>query len=222
MGYWTYYLAWMALTYALHRPWMMVGALAFFVLRPFIPDPFVLARTWGRIRALDAQIAANPANVTARRDLAVLWLERLRPRRALELLDQARTRTPDDAELLYLTGVARARSGDPEGALEPLVRAVDVDPRVRFGEPYLVAAGALIALGRLEEAEDALDRYVGSNSSSLQGYVRLAEVRKGRGDREGARTAIREALDTWSQLPGYRRRVELRWWLKAWWARVAG
>jgi predicted Zn-dependent protease len=222
MGYWTYYLAWMALTYAVHRPWMMVGALAFFVLRPFIPDPFVIARTWGRIRSLDAQIAANPSNVTARRDLAVLWLERLRPRRALELLDEARKRSPDDAELLYLTGVARARSGDPEGALGPLVQAVEVDPRMRFGEPYLVAAGALIALGRLEEAEDALDRYVSTNSSSLQGYVRLAEVRKGRGNREGARQAIREALDTWSQLPGYRRRVELGWWLRAWSARFLG
>ena len=62
MGYWTYYLAWIALTYALHRPWLMVGALVFFVLRPFIPDPWVLARTFGRIRALEAQIAANPAD----------------------------------------------------------------------------------------------------------------------------------------------------------------
>jgi predicted Zn-dependent protease len=222
MGYWTYYLAWLALSYAIHRPWVMVGALVFFVLRPFIPDPFVLARTWGRIRRLDAQIAANPANVTARRDLAVLWIERARPRRALELLDEARTRTPDDAELLYLTGVARARSGNPEGALEPLVKAVEVDPRVRFGEPYLVAAEALLALGRLEEAEDALDRYVSSNSSSLQGYVRLAEVRKRRGDRDGSRAALREAFDTWSQLPGYRRRVELGWWLRAWAARITG
>ncbi len=222
MGYWTYYLAWMALTYAVHQPLLMVGAVAFFVLRPFIPDPFVIARTWGRIRSLDAQIAANPSNVTARRDLAVLWLERLRPRRALELLDEARKRTPDDAELLYLTGLARARSGDAEGALEPLVQAVAVDPRVRFGEPYLIAAEALMTLGRLEEAEDALDRYVSTNSSSLQGYVRLAEVRKGRGNREGARTAIQEALSTWSQLPRYRRRIELGWWLRAWIARVAG
>jgi predicted Zn-dependent protease len=220
MGYWTYYLAWMALTYALHRPWMMAGLVVFFVLRPFLPDPFVLARTWGRIRALDAQIAANPANVTARRDLAVIWLTRLRPRRALTLLDEARTRTPADAELLYLTGVARFRCGDAEGALEPLVQAVDIDPRVRFGEPYLVAAEALLALGRLEEAEDALDRYVSSNSSSLQGYVRLAEVRKRRGDREGAQKALREALDTWSQLPRYRRRSELGWWMRAWAARI--
>jgi predicted Zn-dependent protease len=199
---------------------MMAGLLVFFVLRPFIPDPFVLARTWGRIRALDSQIAANPANVTARRDLAVIWLERLRPRRALALLDEARARTPADAELLYLTGLARFRSGDAEGALEPLVQAVDIDPRVRFGEPYLVAAEALLSLDRLEEAEDALDRYVSSNSSSLQGYVRLAEARKRRGDREGAQKALREALDTWSQLPGYRRRSEVGWWLRAWAARI--
>jgi tetratricopeptide (TPR) repeat protein len=232
MGYWTYYLAWIALTYALHRPWMMLGALAFFVLRPFIPDPFVLARTFRRIRTLDAQIAANPANVTARRDLAEIWLTRLRPRRALALLDEARARArahegssaqsaSADAELLYLTGVARVRSGDIEGALEPLVQAVDLDPRVRFGEPYLVAAEALTALRRFEEAEDALDRYVSSNSSSLQGYVRLAEVRKARGDRQGARRALSEALDTWAQIPAYRRRKELGWWLRAWVARLS-
>ena len=220
MGYWTYYLAWIALTYALHRPWLLVGALVFFVLRPVLPDPVVLFRTFGRIRALDAQISANPANVTARRDLAVLWLERLRPGRALELLEETAKRDPDDAELLYLTGLARLRSGDAENAIPPLVRAVEIDPRVRFGEPYLVAAEALLKLGRLEEAEDALERYVDSNSSSVQGYVRLAGVRSERGNRDGARKALAEALETWSQIPRFRRRSELRWWLRAQIARV--
>jgi predicted Zn-dependent protease len=220
MGYWTYYLAWIALTYALHRPWLMAGALVFFVLRPFIPDPVVLFRTFGRIRTLEAQIAANPANVTARRDLASIWLERLRPGRALELLDEARRRDPDNAELLYLTGLARLRSGDPEGAVEPLVKAIDIDPRVRFGEPYLVAAEALLRLGRLEEAEDALERYVDRNSSSMQGHVRLAIVRKERGDGEGAKKALAEALATWGQLPSYKRRAEFNWWLRAQLARV--
>jgi len=222
MGYWTYYLGWILLTYALHQPWMIVGVAVFFVFRPFIPDPVLLARTWGRIRSLDAQIAANPSNVTARRDLAEIWLSRLRPGRALELLDEARKRHPDDAELLYLTGVARLRSGDAEGALDPLVQAVEVDPRVRFGEPYLVAADALTRLGKLEEAEDALERYTTSNTSSVQGFVRLAEVRERRGDKQGAQQAIREALDTWKQIPRYRRRSELGWWLRALWRRLAG
>lgn len=220
MGYWTYYLALTLLSYAMHQPLLLVGVAVFFVLRPFIPDPFVLARTWGRIRALGAQIEANPQNVTARRDLAVIWLERLRPRRALTLLDEARKREPDDAELLYLTGLARVRCGDAEGALEPLVRAVEIDPRVRFGEPYLIAAEALSALDRLEEAEDALERYTSVSSSSLQGYVRLAEVRRRRGDEKGMSEAIAEALATWKQVPSYRRRGELRYWLKALWAKM--
>jgi predicted Zn-dependent protease len=222
MGYWTYYLAWMLLSYAAHQPWMLAGIAVFFVLRPFVPDPVLVARTFRRIRTLDAQIAANPANVTARRDLAVIWLERLRPGRALALLDEARRRHPDDAELLYLTGLARLRSGDREGALEPLVKAVEIDPRVRFGEPYLVAAEALTDLGRLEEAEDALDRYTSMNSSSLQGWVRLADVRKRRGDKTGAAEALKEALATWKQVPGYRRRGEFGWWLRAQWARLFG
>jgi tetratricopeptide (TPR) repeat protein len=222
MGYWTYYVIWMLLSYTSHQPWMLVGVAVFFVLRPFVPDPWVVLRTWGRIRALDGQIAANPANVTARRDLAILWLERARPRRALELLDEARQRDPDNAELLYLTGTARLRAGDAEGALAPLVQAVDLEPRLRFGDPYLVAAEALTDLNRLEEAEDALDRYTSLSSSSLQGWVRLADVRKRRRDARGSREALAEALATWKQVPGYRRRGEFRWWLRAWWARLFG
>jgi tetratricopeptide (TPR) repeat protein len=215
MGYWTYYLAAFALTFALQRPWVMVSVILFVILRPVLPDPVVLLRTWGKIRRLDGEIAANPANVRARRDLAVLWLERLRPGRALELLDEARKRVPDDAELLYLTGIARLRSGDAEGALEPLVKCVELDAKFRLGDPYLAAAEALLVLNRLEEAEDAAERFVSANGSSMQGYVVLADIRMRREDRAGARKALDEALETWRQLPSfYKRRGGLRFWLE--------
>src|SRR5688500_19037292 len=139
MGYFVYYLGFVLAAYVLQRPPLILGVVLFFVLRPFLPDPVVLLRTWGQIRSLTRQVEANPANITARRDLARLWLERMRPGRALELLEEADKRDPNNPEILYLTGVAKFRSGDPEGALAPLVRAVDIDPRVRFGEPYLVA-----------------------------------------------------------------------------------
>lgn len=222
MGYLTYYLAMMLLSYAADQPLLLVGVVAVYLLRGYLPDPVLIARTWGRIRTLSAQVAANPANTTARRDLAVIWIERRRPRRALSLLDEARKRHPEDAELLYLTGLARLRSGDAAGAIDPVVKAVELDPRVRFGEPYLVAAEALLDLKRLEEAEDALDRYTDVNSSSLQGWVRLAEVRSLRGDKAGAKAALEEALSTWRQVPGFRRRGELGWWLRAQWRRVVG
>jgi tetratricopeptide (TPR) repeat protein len=220
VGYWTYYLALFAISYVARFPWLLLGAAAFFALRKVLPDPFVLLRTAGRIGALKAQVSANPANVTARRELAMIYLERLRPGAALELLKQARERDPKNAELAYLIGLAHLRSGDAEGALAPLVESIELDPRVRFGEPYLSAAQALLKLGRLDEAEDALERYTDANSSSMEGQFRLVILRYERGERDAARATLRETLDTWRQLPGYQKRRQLRWWFRAQLARA--
>ncbi len=220
MGYFTYYLALMLLAFVLQRPPLLLGIVVFLILRPFLPDPVVLVRTWGRIRALDRQIEANPANVTARRDLAMLWLERMRPGRALELLVEADKRDPNNAEILYLMGLARLRSRDAEGALAPLVRAVEIDPRVRFGEPYLVAGQALLKLERHEEAEDSLDRYVSANRSSVEGYYLLAKARMELDDRAGAKKALAEARSTFWQLPGRKKREQMGFWARALFASI--
>jgi tetratricopeptide (TPR) repeat protein len=220
-GYWTYYLVWMFLAYALQRPWLLAGVALFLLLRRVIPDPVALFRALSRGRALRAQVELNPANVTARRDLANIYLDVLRPGAALELVDEALVRAPNDPELLFLSGVARHRSGRHEEALAPLVRAVDLDPRVRFGEPYLVAGDALSALGRHEEAVDAYERYVEKNGSDVVGYVRLARAEVRQGDRSAAEKTLAEGLATWRNLPAWRkRRAFFRGYLAAFWTRV--
>src|SRR5262249_37242305 len=153
----------------------------FVLLRRFIPDPVVFLQTFGHIRTLRAQIAANPGNAIARRDLANIYLRRHRPRTALALVDEALTRAPDDAELLYLRGVALSRAARAGQALEPLVRAIELKDNLLFGEPYRVAAETLTRLGKHEEAEDALLRFLRRNSSSVEGYVKLALSRKAQG-----------------------------------------
>ena len=213
MGYWSYYLFWIAAWFLIGHPLLLLGVVVFVALRPFIPDPYVWLRTAGKIRTLRAQIDANPANSTARRDLARIYLARRRPKRALELLDQARERHPDDSELLFLTGQARFRAGDAEGALEPLIEAVAIDPRTGFGEPYRVAGDALTKLKRLRDAEDAYEHLVDANSSSIEGWFKLARVRLQLGDDESSREAKRELLSTWRTLPSYLRRKE--WWWRA-------
>lgn len=214
-SYWTYYALWLFLAYATQNPWFCGLILLFFLLRPVLPDPHVMLRSLGQIGRLKAQAIANPANSVARRDLARLYLELRRPKAALRWLDEARQRHPDDAELLYLTGLARLRSNDAAGAIEAVVRAVELDPRVAFGEPYRVAAEALVSLGRVEEAEDALMRYVDANTSSIEAMTKLARVRRQKGDVLGAREALNEAVSTWSQIPGYKRRKEALWFFWA-------
>jgi hypothetical protein len=213
-GYWTYYLGFIVLTYLLRTPWLLLGVVVFLVLRRFIPDPGVVLGTWGRIRTLRSQIEANQANVSARRDLARIYIERKRPKLAVSLLEEALQRHPNDAELLFLKGLALHRKGDHEAALDPLVQAVEADPRVGFGEPYLIAGDALFALGRLPEAEDAYARYVEANGSSIEGQLKLARTLARAGKRDEAKRQVHDALDTYTKLPGYARRKQLGWWLR--------
>lgn len=220
MGYWTYYLIWIAASYFLRYPQLLVGVALFFALRRFIPDPVVWMQTASRISSLRRDVAANPANVTARRDLASIYLQRLRPRTASRLIEEALTREPKNAELLYLQGLARYKAGDAAGAIGPLVEAVQIDARVRFGEPYLVAGDALAKLGRWEEAEDAYERYTNANSSSVQGLTKLARAQRERGAKDVALTTLQNATQTWAHLPGYMKRKELGWWLRAHAARL--
>lgn len=225
MGYWTYYLLTFALAYATQYPAVAALAVVFYLARGFLPDPVIWLRTWGRIRALRAEIALNPSNMIATRDLARLLLARRRAKKAIELLEKTRqrmaasTRHPqgskDDAELLFTLGDARLSAGDLDGALEALVGAVAIAPEVGRGEPYMLAARALMKLKRWEEAEDAVDRYLDHNKSSLEAYVRLAKVRLRRNDEKGARDAIAEARSTWNVLPGFKRRHEWKWWVVA-------
>jgi tetratricopeptide (TPR) repeat protein len=193
----------------------LIGIVVLFLLRNHIPDPWVLFRTWGRISSLRRQIDANPQNVTARRDLALIYLERLRPGAALELLEQALKRFPDDAELLYLQGLALHRKGRNDEALAPLVRAVALDPRVRFGEPYLVAGDALTALARNDEAVDSYERFVHSSGSRIDGHVKLARALGRTKDAAGRKKALDEAFATWRSIPGYARRKQFGWYLRA-------
>ena len=211
MGYWTYYLLMMALWYLVDHPAVLAGVVVIFLLRDFIPDPYVLMRTAGRVRALRSQIAANPANTTARRDLARVYLERSRPKRALTLLDEARKRHPDDAELLFLTGLAQARLRRHEEALSSLIDAVGIDPRTGFGEPYRAAGDVLMKLERYADAEDAYEHYVDTNSSAIDGWYKLSRARAKQGKADDAERALTELRDTWRTLPAYLRRKQWTW-----------
>lgn len=225
MGYWSYYVLAFMLAYATENPAAAVLALGFWLCRGFLPDPVVWLRTMGRISRLRSEIELNSSNMMATRDLSRLYLERKRPKKAIELIEKTRqrmaesTRHPqgslDDAELLFQLGLARLMAGEPQAALEPLVAAVTIAPDVGRGDPYLVAAGALMKLGRWEEAEDSLERFLTKNTSSVEAYVKLARTRAKQKDEVGSKEAIGQAKQTWGVLPSFKRRHEWPWFAAA-------
>jgi hypothetical protein len=58
------------------------------------------------------------------------------------------------------------------------------------------------------------------NSSALEPLIRLARVRRRRGDAVGAKKAIDEATRTWAELPAFMRRKQLGWRIRAVGARL--
>jgi tetratricopeptide (TPR) repeat protein len=228
--YWTYYALTFFMAYAVRNPWVCGVVLAFYALRPWLPDPVVILRNLGRISALKRQVTLNASNVTARRDLGRSYLELRRPRAALRYLDEARGRDPRDPEIAYLRGLALLGIRENEEALRAFGAAVGIDPDkgepfssvrgeetrfARLGEAYLGAATALERLGRFPQAEEALAMAATHNSSLLEPLVRLAHVRRSQGDSEGAREAARSARRTFGELPGFMRRRQIGWAIRA-------
>jgi tetratricopeptide (TPR) repeat protein len=215
MGYLAYYLFFFVASYALRYPYLLAAVVVVWLCRRWLPDPYLFFKHAGHVRRLRGEIAHNPENVTARRDLAKIWLAKKRPRRAIPLLVEARRRDRDSAELPLLLGTALYQAGRADEALPLLVEAAGKNERQMYGEAFLVAGKALRTLGRFAEAEDAFARYLAINSSSVEGRVLLACVKRELKDADGARAATREALDTFAQVPRFRRRAELKWYLRA-------
>ncbi len=170
---------------------------------------------WSYWRSLRAQVELNPANATARAQLAEIWLDRKRPRRAVPLLEQALERDPRSAELQYLLGLARLRAGNAAGGLEPLSTALATDDKVRYGAGYLAIGDALAKVKRDDDAIEAYRRYTKINTSSLEGYCKLAALHERAKDMPASQQARREALATYRALPGYQRRKQFIWSLRA-------
>jgi tetratricopeptide (TPR) repeat protein len=221
MKYWNYYWMLMLASYLLQQPKLLIGLLALVLLRRVLPAPGPIFRALGRRGALRNQLQLNPKNATAARDLAELELDLLRPGAALRWLDLALARCPDEAELLYLSGLALYRLRRYDEALSRLIASVHADARVRFGLAYLVAGDALLALRRWDEALDAYERYEGVNSSDLRGYLGMARAHHRLGNRQAAAEQVQEALRTYGLLPRHLRSSNFgarlsTFWFKVW------
>ncbi len=218
-GWGSYYLFWIVapvlIAAASSHPAVLLVVLVGFLARRWLPDPYLAFKYRGRVRALEVDVAANPGNVTARRDLASIWLEKRRAARALPLLEQALARDGKSPELLYLNGVAHLLARKPQPAVDALVSVIHADPGFRYGEAYLRAADGLIALKRWDDADEALGHYLKINRSSLEGHYKRAKVHKARGDASGAKQAIGDLRETWRTLPSFQRRKQLGWYLKS-------
>ncbi|MFE5318989.1 tetratricopeptide repeat protein [Paenibacillus sp. NPDC056579] len=183
----------------------------FIGLTPSLFKPFQRAR---RLSKLRQELRLNPHLTTAKLDTARILIERKQFREAAGLLTEIMAVMEDSAEVRAELGICKLKLGEVQEGERLLLEALEMNPRIKYGEPYLRLAEAW-ADTEPDKAIRYLETFGTVNSSSCEAYYRLGELYNRLGKKEEARRAYRETVELYRGLPKYRRRFERRWALLA-------
>lgn len=176
-------------------------------LAPSIMKPI---RRRSRIRKLRQHISFSPNDVSAKHELARLLIERKKYREALNLLEPLQHTLADSAEYWDDLGHCFLHTGNEERGEACVVKALELNPRVKYGAPYLRLA-AYHSKGRTDQALAYLKSFQQIQSSSCEAYARLASIYRQLGQPDEARRAIEEGLGIYRTLPRYKKKAERKW-----------
>jgi tetratricopeptide (TPR) repeat protein len=180
-------------------------------LFPSLARPFRLHSKTSQLRR---ELRLNPHDTSSKHELARVLIERKKYESAIPILKEVIEIKSDSAEVRCELGLCLLKSGQlTEG--EYLIReALNAEPRVKYGEPYL-HLGEAFAETRPADAAHYLEQFKELHSSSCEGYYRLGLIYRSLGRVQDAREAFRETVEVYRMLPKYKRRHERRWALLA-------
>ncbi|MFD1956602.1 tetratricopeptide repeat protein [Paenibacillus thailandensis] len=197
----------LVLFYALER--------RFIGLTPSIVKPLRRLRQIGKLKK---RIDSSPNDVSSKLELARLLMERKKYRQARELLEPLEAVMTDSAEYADDLGVCLMETGNPVEGVAAVRRALELNPRVKYGEPHLRLA-AYYARRDAAKALDELESFQRMQSSSCEAYLRLASIYKQMGRGKEAKAAVKEGLNVYRLLPRYKKKTErasaIRLWVKS-------
>jgi tetratricopeptide (TPR) repeat protein len=111
----------------------------FLGLSPSIVKPMRRAR---RLSKLRQELRLSPHQTSAKLDIARILMERKQYKEANELLEQIAAIMNESAEVSAELGICRLKLGRLEEGEALVLRSLEMNPRVKYGEPYLRLAEA--------------------------------------------------------------------------------
>ncbi|MBE9913818.1 tetratricopeptide repeat protein [Paenibacillus donghaensis] len=174
---------------------------------PSLTKPF---KRMGQISKLRSEISMSPSNVSAKHELARLLIERKHNAEALKLLESIETQSGDSAEFWDDLGTVYLRQENIQKGEACILKALDLNPRVKYGQPYLRLAEVHKHKDRAK-AVDYVHRFQEIQSSSCEGYYLLGMMYKALDRKDDARAAFQESIDIYRSLPKYKKRQERKW-----------
>jgi tetratricopeptide (TPR) repeat protein len=184
----------------------------FIGLTPSIARPL---RRRGAIARWKRHLHMSPHDLSAKTELVRLLIEAKKYREAREMLLGMQKLAQDSAEYWSDLGICELALGRLEEGEQAMLKALEISPRVKYGQPYL-RLGEAWAKKDPDKALSYLEKFKTVNSSSCEAYYRLGQIYASLGKRSEAAKAFRECRQLYFTLPRYLKRKERRWVLLAW------
>ncbi|MEK6775617.1 MAG: tetratricopeptide repeat protein [bacterium] len=198
---------------------LLIVLILYFVLdRRYIgllPDFSAPFRTRREIARLKREVTLNPHNAEALSDLGRDLVRMQRYREGVAYLDRALNKMSDIPETRFYLGLGYLYLKDLERAKEHLQKAIQLDPRYRYGEPYLRLGDYYRDINSLDDALKSYDAFTGIHTSSSEGFFKIGEVWLRKGDPEKAVTFLRKAMQAFRGSPAHKKRIDRPWFWKA-------
>jgi tetratricopeptide (TPR) repeat protein len=179
---------------------------------PNVIRPFQSSR---RLRKVRQELFLSPHNTSLKVEAARILVEKRRYADAIILLDELIQVVDDSAEIWFEAGQCRLKLGDLNIGESHILKALMLNPRVRYGEPYLRLGEAFANVDQTK-ALHYLRQFQDIHSSSSEAYYRLGQILEKMDQKDQARRAYQGAANIYRTLPKYKRKSERRWaWLSA-------
>lgn len=187
-----------------------------------LPDFTKPIRRWRRLSALQSQLRLNPHDTPAKLEAARLHMEKRQYKEALSYLDGISSVMRDSPEYLCDKGICLLQVGRMEEGVDLIEQALQINPRVRYGEPYLRMGEEYARQQEREKALACLEELAQINMSSCEVYFKQGVLYDELQQMAKAKQSFLEAIDVYRGLPKYKRRTERRWALLAWFRKTIG
>ncbi|WP_309225120.1 tetratricopeptide repeat protein [Paenibacillus sp. JMULE4] len=105
----------------------------FIGMTPSVLKPLKRSR---RLSKLKEELRLSPHHTSTKLDIARIYMEQKKYAAALELLDQVGEVMEDSADVLSEKGICKLKLGAVEEGERLILQAVQLNPRVKYGEPY--------------------------------------------------------------------------------------
>lgn len=190
---------------------IIIGAIYLIIDRRFIglfPDFLRPFKRKSRIKFLEEQVKLNPANVDAYRELGQLNLEGKNYNQAIKYFEKCLSKMDEYADIHFYLGKALYFSGNKKESYQEILKALELNPKIGYGEPY-------IYLLEYELNNNAQREKIGDYIEKVERFGTPEILYKGgnillKYDQVKGKELLQEALNSYKAIPRNFRKIHRR------------